>query len=210
MSVTIYRLRTAYVRQAEILEINPNPIPHVHPPHEEMAVFCKWTAWFITAIGVFVTCLLTATAIERPMIGAVTGIAVFLTLEFGVMLSIDAATPDKTFAQHFQALYLPWLAVLLVSVSAVLLDRSAGPVSGTMLTKYSPAVWCGIETALLCLGAYAFLGQRRFGWSGEAVRQLRAIEARLAELRSRIDFRDAFSSDNDSFDLALSDKETRV
>jgi hypothetical protein len=43
--------------------------------------------------------------------------------------------------------------------------------------------------AILFLGAYAFVGRRRFGWSGEAVRRVAELEARVAELTKRIDRR---------------------
>src|SRR5258708_21736744 len=69
------------------------------------------------------------------------------------------------------------------------LGRNAGPELAAILAQYSTVGWCGAEVALLFLGAYAFVGRRRFGWSGETVRRVAALEAHVAELAKRIDRR---------------------
>ena len=180
---------TEYVRQAELFELNPNPIPHPHPPHEEKARFCKWASWFFTVIGVLVTIYLTAAAVDWPLIGAAAAAAVFLMLEFGVKLGIAAAVSEKVFVRRFHALYWPWLGVLLASIAILWLGRNASPELAEVLLKYSTIGWCSAEIALLFLGAYAFVGHRRFGWSGDAVARVRTLEARSAELTKRIDRR---------------------
>jgi len=188
-NTSMHNTCTEFVRQAEVHEINPNPIPHAHTPHEEKATFCKAASWFFTVVGVVVTILLTATAVDWPLAGAVAATAAFLMLEFGVKLGISAAVPEKMFARRFHTLYWPWLGILLGSVAVLWLGRNAGPDLAALLMKYSTVGWCGAEVALLFLGAYAFVGRRRFGWSGDAVRRVAELEARVAELTKRIDRR---------------------
>ena len=178
-----------YLRQAEEFEINPDPIPHVYKPHEELAHLCKVSISLFTPGGVLLTILLTSGAVEWPWAGTVGATAVFLILQYATEIGIAAAFRPRRFVDYFHVLFWPWLGLLLGSVSILWLSRNAGPELAAELAKYSTFGWCGGEVSLLFLGACAITGWRRFGWSGAAVRRVSALEARRNQLIKRIDRR---------------------
>jgi hypothetical protein len=182
----IHHVCMEFVRRAELFEINPNPIPHIYLPHEEIARYCFWAVWFFNVAGVFVTVWLTSPAVAWPVLGGIAATIVFFMAEIAVKLGVSAALPEKFFIKWFHVFYWPWLAVLLASVSIVWLERNASPDLAATLMNYGGVGWCGAEVSLAFLSGLAYVGKNRFGWSDEAVREVQTAESRISELTKRI------------------------
>src|SRR5260370_278882 len=53
MSTGLQSLHAEFVRQADAWGIDPAPVPHIYPPHERIAAYCRATSLILTALGVY-------------------------------------------------------------------------------------------------------------------------------------------------------------
>jgi hypothetical protein len=177
-----------YLRRAEMFEIEPGPIPHIYGPHEAMAWRCRILAWLSTATGMLGAFWLAAAAFGGPAAGALAAVALFAMMEFTVSLALGAVLETRTFFARSRALWGLCLGLLLLGILVVWAGRSATDDGAARFLEYSPLAWCAIELSLAFLGAWAFLGQRRYGWSGAVVRHYRALQERQSALLHRIEY----------------------
>lgn len=187
-------LRTStgqFVQEAELLGIEPNPVPHVHRVHSELHNLCSWAYWLFTIVGIGVTAFLTAGAAESPVLTSIIAAAAFVVLEFAVRLGIASLWEKRFFIEHFQYLYTPFLLLLLAGATVLLLGRFASENLAAVLIELMTYAWWSIEFALLFLGALSLLGWRRFGWSDVLTREITGLEQEISTLLRRMDRRES-------------------
>ena len=189
--VKLDALRTTYfgqcaefLRNAELFDIDPRPVPHVHIPHENLARTWNAAFWLFTVLGALGTFASTATVESlHPILIAVIGFVGFLLLEFMIVLFMQIATDEKGFANLLYRYTLPWMVLAMVSLAILLLARfpNSVPLAAQMFTY----AWWGLEISLAFLGGVALVALKRFGWSRRLTRRIQDLEYKMARVRQR-------------------------
>lgn len=177
------RIMAAALVMFDELRIDPNPVLHVHKPHEDTSQHCLWSAVAATLGGLIVANCLTAKSVENVLMGSVLSTAAFLTVEIVVELGIYTTIKNKAFVEWFHWFYLPFCLLFLGSATVILLGRVAGPDLADILISVTPWALCVAELSLLFVGAIASVGFWRFRWSGRFFAEFADLQRQIDELK---------------------------
>jgi DNA-binding winged helix-turn-helix (wHTH) protein len=177
-------LRLEFIRQAETFGIDPRPVPHVHFPHQEIAVACR-----LAAVAAHVVGIGTATFIAAAAFNGFSTTAVLLTLlAYGLVAStlnmaVFVFWPAEVFIRRLKRLMIGPALVGIISMGAVMVQRFATAQTASLLLAVDPYIWLSLEFASLTLGVLAFAGYRRYAWSAQLTRACHRIDGETHKLK---------------------------
>jgi hypothetical protein len=179
-----------YLRQADEYEIDPQPVPHIHTPHDEKVSRCYWTTRISHGGGITLAATWAAlTASGRPIIASVLAVVMYSVLAILTDFVIFSFWPRKTFFERFKRLSGIPYPIALLSGLAILSERFASGDLASLLATIDPYAWLAAEASCLWLGAVAITGQDRYAWSRKLKTAYDTIGAEIEKLKHGIEHR---------------------
>ncbi|MGC2112588.1 MAG: hypothetical protein WA655_23920 [Candidatus Korobacteraceae bacterium] len=183
-----------YQRLADMYDVDPQPIPHIHTRHETLSAVCAFVAVVALFAGAVVASMLTANSVQSHLVGLSLGILFFVTATCLTDLLLLLLCDEQVFVRRSRWFWIPGWTLFLLSVTVLLLGRFADAELADLLLSLTSWAWWGIELSLLWLTAVALAGWRHYGWSGRIVRRCRARQSEIARLTRNLARRRPLSS----------------
>lgn len=171
-------------------DIAPEPVPHVHLPHDDTARRCR-----VLGPLTFLASWAVGYQLSGPDGTSASWLAfwtlVAVTVADAVGQAVLTAMPVVAFIKRFPKMLGACVVAFAVSASVVLLGRIASPALADLLIDIVPAAWWVLEVSLVALAALGFVGGRHFGTTSRLTALHDLLAADLARLERRIQQRSA-------------------